>query len=191
MRNGGATMAGPIFTKAMGAIMAGVDTNFPQPDGVIQRNICFSNRGLSSEAVKGKTYTEWFLTTAQPDAQCTAKEEKTPSPSPTPTPSTTPEPEDEDATMTVSASPAGSAPVGTDVTFTATVTGGSTGNVTFMDGNRVLGVSPLVGGVASITTNQLPMGMRKITVTYTPPGADAEEVEGILQYQITNNNGRG
>ena len=186
MRNGGATMAGPIFTKAMGAIMAGVDTSFPQVDGVVQRNICFGNRGISTEAIKGKTYTEWFLTTALPDAQCSVEKE-TPSPSPTPTPSTTPEPEDEEVSVTVSASPAGSAPIGTMVTITATITGGATGNVVFKDGNRVLGVSPIVGGVASISTNQLPMGMRRLTATYTPPGAGSEEVEGTLQYQITNN----
>src|SRR6202007_1543573 len=47
MLNGGSIMAGPIFTKAMGSILAGVDTKFTPPSGVVQRDVCLSNHGLA------------------------------------------------------------------------------------------------------------------------------------------------
>lgn len=196
MLNGGSIMAGPIFTKAMGAIMAGIDTKFPSVDGVVQKNVCLSNHGIADQAVKGSTYTEWFLTTALPSASCSAK--PTPTPTPTPTPSDEP-----DATMTslqLSASPASSAPQGTSVTFTATISNSSaTGTVQFKDGSQILGSSPVTNGSASITTSLLANGQHTITATFVSTDGTTENATASISYQITGsgngnsngNNGRG
>lgn len=187
MANGGSIMAGPIFTKAMGAIMAGVDTKYPDVGGVVQRNVCTSNHGLADTAVKGSTYTEWFLATALPKASCSVKE----TPSPTPTPSATPTPTPEvELKMTLSASPAGGATPGTPVTFTALLSGATaTGTVQFKDGNQVIGISPVAGGTASMVTSSLSAGQHTITATFIPSGGDQDDddVEATLKYQISNN----
>jgi len=188
MRNGGSIMAGPIFTRAMGAIMAGVDTKFPQPTGVVQRNVCLGTYGLANESVRGKTYSEWFLSTALPKTSCSVS-----SPSPTPTPTATPTPStepDADIQVTLSANPPSSAQVGSSVTFTATVSSTTvSGTVEFRRGNQVIGTSPVVGGVASITTSSLPPGQHVIRAQFTPlANDDGDDVpEATLPYQITLN----
>jgi len=188
MANGGSIMAGPIFTKAMGAILAGVDTSFPEVNGVVQRNICYGNRGVAAEPVKDKTYREWFLTTALPTAQCSARNES-PSPSPTPSPTPTPSSEpDAELSLVLAVSPGSSAPYGTNVTLTASVSNAAlTGNIIFRDGNRVIGVSPLTNGSAALTTTQLTVGSHTLTASFNPPGGD-EELVGTVQYQITMGN---
>jgi 1A family penicillin-binding protein len=194
MANGGSIMAGPIFTKAMGAILAGVDTKFPEVGGVVQRNVCTSNHGLADNAVKGSTYTEWFLATALPKATCSAQ---SPSPTPTSTPSSTPNP-NQKLTVSLSANPATSAPQGATVTFTATLSDTATsGTVRFTDGNQLIGISPVVNGSASMVTAVLSPGQHTITATFTPNDT-GEQAEDSLKYQITSsdssgsgNNGRG
>lgn len=191
MSNGGSIMAGPIFTKAMGAIMAGVDTKFTAPSGVVQRNVCLSNHGLADKAVKGSTYSEWFLETALPKASCSVKE--TPSPTPTPTPSTTPD--DNEVTLSLSATPAGSATQGTPVTFTAMLSDTSvSGSVLFKDGNQILGTVPVVNGKASLTTALLGVGQHTITATIVSADDELDDVQDSINYQIINansQNGRG
>ncbi len=192
MLNGGSIMAGPIFTKAMGAIMAGVDTSFPTVSGVVQKNVCYSNHGLADSAVKGSTYTEWFLTTALPSGNCSVKE----TPSPTPTPSNTPAPSDAGLTLVLTASPTSSANESTTVTFTATLSDASaTGSVQFKDGAQAIGYSTVAAGKASMTTSSLSAGQHTITAVFTPSDGSGDTVVGTLTYQITangsNNRGRG
>jgi hypothetical protein len=58
---------------------------------------------------------------------------------------------------------------GSNVTLTATVTstsGTPTGTVTFFDGVTNLGSSPLVGGVGSISTSALSIGVHNVSATY-------------------------
>ena len=61
-------------------------------------------------------------------------------------------------------------PAGQKVTFTANVTsaapGGPTGAVAFFYGSTKLGYGTLSGGVASFTTNRIPVGSWTITATY-------------------------
>lgn len=189
MSNGGSIMAGPIFTKAMGAIMAGVDTKYPDVGGVVQRNVCTSNHGLADAAVKGSTYSEWFLTTALPRASCSVKN----TPSPTPTPSATPSPSPDALSMTLSAFPFGSASSGTTVTFTAKLSDiAATGTVLFKDGNQTIGTSPVTAGTASMSTSTLSNGTHTITATFTPSDSDEyDSVDATLKYQITGGNGNG
>lgn len=185
MTNGGSIMAGPIFTKAMGSILAGVDTKFTAPSGVVQKNICYSNHGLADNAVKGSTYGEWFLTTALPSAKCSVGSE-TPSPTPTSTPTETPA---TTTTITVSANPATSAQQGDSVTFTAVIVpAGSSGSVRFRDGTQLIGTSTVVNGSASITTSLLSVGTHTITATFVPNDGDQTQVTGTLDYQITSGN---
>lgn len=193
MSNGGSIMAGPIFTKAMGSILAGVDSKFPEVAGVVQRNVCMSNHGLADVAVKGSTYSEWFLSTALPAVKCSVSAPTpTPTVSPTPTPTTQP---DATLSMTLNASPIGSASQGTPVTFTATVSNLiATGTVKFMDGAKLLGASQVINGNASIITPLLSKGQHTITATFTPTDEDLYDTVSAppLVYQITStNNGQG
>lgn len=187
MLNGGSIMAGPIFTRAMGSILAGVDTKFTPPSGVTQRNVCFSNHGLADNSVKGQTYREYFLDSALPSARCSAKSS---SPSPSPSKSATPD-DDVNLSMTLSANPSGSAPQDTPVTFTVTLSdSAATGSVTFMDGDQTLGTRQVSGGSASIITPFLSPGPHTIVATFTPD--DSSQFDSItksLNYTISNGNG--
>lgn len=186
MANGGSIMAGPIFTKAMGGILAGVDTKFPDVPGIVQRNICFSNRGLADKVVKGSTYTEYFLSTALPTARCSVS---TPKPSPSPTATPTDEPKDEKkVTMTLSASPAGSSPQGAPVTFTASLSvSTATGTVRFRDDNQTLGTVSVAGGSATLTTILTNAGQHTITAEFSPFENDQfDKAEASLNYQVTS-----
>jgi hypothetical protein len=67
------------------------------------------------------------------------------------------------------------APHGSPVTLTATLAPANattlptpTGSVAFTDGSTPLGTAPLVGGVATLSTNTLTVGLHQITATYTP-----------------------
>jgi hypothetical protein len=56
--------------------------------------------------------------------------------------------------------------VGQTVTFTATVTSGATGSVTFKSGAIILGLVPLTGNTASVATSSLTAGSHNITAVY-------------------------
>ena len=82
------------------------------------------------------------------------------------------------AASTTLASSANPATLGQPVTFTATVTAGATGNVTFYDSATVLGAAALAGGRAAFTTALLPSGARAVWALYNGdatygPGASA------------------
>jgi penicillin-binding protein 1C len=189
MNNGGSIMAGPIFTKAMGGILAGVDTNFTAPAGVVQKNVCLSNHGLADSSVKGQTYTEWFIEAFMPTVKCSAVE--TPSPTPSSSPSTSPSTKPDELTMTLGANPPGSAPQGTNVTFTATLSDISAeGIVTFKDGNTTIGSSAVISGSASIITPLLGVGSHIITATFAPTNpSDTVSLSASINYQVTTKKG--
>jgi hypothetical protein len=52
------------------------------------------------------------------------------------------------------------------VTFTASVSAGATGTVTFLDGSTTLGTGTISGGVATFTSSTLNAGVHTITASY-------------------------
>ncbi|MFS2032601.1 Ig-like domain repeat protein [Polaromonas sp. CT11-55] len=70
-------------------------------------------------------------------------------------------------TTTALSSSVGAAPVGQNITLTATVTGTSpTGTVTFKDGGTTVGSSALSGGVATLATSSLALGSHILIADY-------------------------
>lgn len=173
MTNGGSIMAGPIFTKSMGNILAGVQTDFPQAAGIVQRNVCRSNGGLADGNQNGATYTEYFLSTALPSARCSVK--------PAEKKEETKQKEEESNTdrpvemaTALSVSPSGTTTFGTPVTLTATISGtGASGRVTFRDNGTVIGTQSISGGSASLTTGALTIGNHTLTASFTPADEDS------------------
>jgi hypothetical protein len=77
------------------------------------------------------------------------------------------------ATVSLKASPSPSV-FGAPVTLTASLTpSGATGRVTFYDGAVILGVSPIAGGQAALTTKLLGAGARTLRAHY---GGDASDL---------------
>jgi autotransporter-associated beta strand protein len=70
------------------------------------------------------------------------------------------------ATTTTLASSAPSAVAGSDLTFTATVSTATSGQVRFLDGAATLGTATLSGGTATFTTAGLAAGSHTITASY-------------------------
>jgi hypothetical protein len=93
------------------------------------------------------------------------------------------------STTTLAASPAGSAPFGQQVTFTATVTGGvntPTGMVTFKDNGATIGSDALDGsGKASFATTTLGGGPHSITAVYAGDNTYAGSSSSPLGYTIS------
>ena len=91
-------------------------------------------------------------------------------------------------TLTSSANPATS---GTNVTFTATVTGQNgivpTGQVNFLNGTTSLGTVTMANGVAAYTTNALAVGTHSISASYSGDVHYAVATVSITQ-TITNAN---
>lgn len=188
MTNGGSIMAGPIFTKAMGSILAGVDTKFIPPAGVTQRQVCLSNHGLADKTVKGSTYAEWFLTSALPALKCSVTE-----PSPSPTPSPTPTEQPDSSSLTLTANPPSPTAPGNPVTFTATIAdANASGTMRFKVTNQQtaasqnLGTFQVINGSASTTYIGAP-GSYLVTVTFTPLDSGSDTVTQTLTYTISNN----
>lgn len=185
MANGGSIMAGPIFTKAMGTILAGDSTEFVVPGGVVQRQVC-ADGSLAESEVKGKTRAEYFISTFLPTKSCATKpvveapvqkpdEEEADTDSPVET------------TMTFAGSPSGTAQLGTSVTFTASILPSTAeGTITFKDGNTTLGTAPVSGGSASFTTSTLTLGSHQISATFSPStSTDFETSNSQITYTIT------
>lgn len=191
MANGGSIMAGPIWTKAMGAILAGVATDFPIPTGIVQRQVC-SDGSLADGEVSGKTRLEYFLSTALPASSCSVKpEQKEEKPAEEEADTNSPV----ETTTTLAANPSGSAPFGTSVTFTAIVSSSAKGSVTFRDNGSVLSDVKVNGnGTASYTTSILLPGAHQITAIFTPDDDQKfkTSTSNTLSYSITTgNNGQG
>ena len=71
MKNGGSSMAGPIWRTTMTAGMKGIkNTPFTAPAGVERLTICRSNGQLATGGGTEGTYQEYFLRTAAPTGTC-------------------------------------------------------------------------------------------------------------------------
>ena len=73
------------------------------------------------------------------------------------------------SSVTVASSQNPSTPAAS-VTFTATLSAGATGTVTFMDGTTVLGPGTVSGSTASFSTSALSVGTHSITAVYSGDG---------------------
>ena len=82
--------------------------------------------------------------------------------------------------------------VGQAVTFTATVSGGTspTGNVQFREGATVLATVPLAGATAAFTTSALSVGVHAITADYAGDVDDAPSTSAPVN-QVVNGGGGG
>lgn len=186
MLNGGSIMAGPIWTKAMGNILAGVQTDFPMAPGIVQKNVCRSNGGLADTATSA-TYPEYFLSTNLPTTSCTVKpndvkaDEKKEDEQEADQPAET--------TTSLSVGPSGGSTAGSAVTLTATISvPGITGTVTFKDGATTLGTAQINGSVsASFTTTTLLPGTRVLSAEFTPSDTDRYESSSsdTVSYTVT------
>ncbi len=75
---------------------------------------------------------------------------------------------------------------GTNVTFTATVSGGTpTGAVVFRDGAATLGTVALSGATAALTTSGLPSGTRSITAQYLGSTEESPSTSSAVSQVIT------
>lgn len=187
MYNGGSIMAGPIFTRAMGAILAGIDSKFETVSGIVQRDVCRSNYGLADNSAKGKTYKEYFLSSALPTQKCYVTK-----PSSNPTPSASPTTQPQSLTLVLSADPSDGSTNGQPVTFLAVLSDESaTGTVEFYDdGSEMIG-SPVavIDGSASLIT-PLSTGNHTITSTYVPDTSLFQTVSSnSLIYKVTGGGG--
>lgn len=165
MANGGSVMAGPIVTKTLGKVLAGVDTKFSTPPGVVQRDVCYSNHGLADKAVSGKTYKEWFLSTALPSNKCSVSENK---PKPSNKPDSNNSGSNQSVTMSLVADPSSGATTSDSVTFTVTLSDSSiTGTVKFTIDNDDYN-SQIIGGTASVVVpaSTMGIGMHQVTAQY-------------------------
>jgi hypothetical protein len=85
-------------------------------------------------------------------------------------------------TVTSSANPSS---FGQMVTFTATVTTGATGTVTFKSGTATLGTVALTGNSANLSTSALATGTRSITAVYSGDGAYNPSTSPVLKQVVT------
>ncbi|MEU9132750.1 Ig-like domain repeat protein, partial [Kitasatospora sp. NPDC048540] len=74
---------------------------------------------------------------------------------------------------------------GQDVTFTATVTGPTSGTITFKDGDTKLGDSQINNGTATYTTSNLTTGDHTITATYDGDDTHTGTTSEPITQQIT------
>jgi hypothetical protein len=84
-------------------------------------------------------------------------------------------------TLTSSASPS---TYGNSVTFTATVTSGATGTVTFKNGSTTIGTATLTSGTASFTTSSLGGGSNTITAVYVGDSNYATSTSSTLTQTV-------
>jgi len=89
------------------------------------------------------------------------------------------------STTTLVSSPLSTGAYGTLVTFTATVTSGATGTVTFKDGTTVLGTSTLSSSTATFAIGTLVMGNHSITATYGGDATFTTSVSTTFAYSVT------
>jgi len=90
-----------------------------------------------------------------------------------------------DATSTTLAASPVSAKYGTPVTLTATVSGDAAGAVQFLDGSRVLGLSALAGGKATLVTDSLGAGSHALRATFGGDKWHAGSSSGTVTVTIT------
>ncbi len=88
------------------------------------------------------------------------------------------------STTTLVSSPLSTGAYGTSVIFTATVTSGATGTVTFKDGATVLGTSTLSSSTATFTIGTLAMGDHSVTATYGGDATFTTSVSTTFAYSV-------
>ncbi|MEV6522864.1 Ig-like domain repeat protein [Longispora sp. NPDC051575] len=94
----------------------------------------------------------------------------------------------QDTTTAFGIAPAGPVAQGSNVTFTATVTpAAAAGSVEFRRGANVVGTGTVSNGVATLTTNTLPIGTHSLTAAFVPANAAAfkPSVSSAQTYQVT------
>jgi len=84
-------------------------------------------------------------------------------------------------TLTSSSNPSTS---GASVTFTATVTSGATGTVTFKDGAAILGTDTISGTTAAYSTSALAVGSHSITAVYGGDAGYGESTSAVLTQTV-------
>jgi uncharacterized repeat protein (TIGR01451 family) len=79
------------------------------------------------------------------------------------------------------------APLGTTVTFTATVTGtgGVSGSVIFGAGGNVLGSAVVSGGIATLSTRLLPVGVYSLKATYSGDSTHAPSRSSAVNLTVS------
>jgi surface protein len=94
---------------------------------------------------------------------------------------------DKGCTTTTLTSSQNPSTVGSNVTFTATVSPNTaTGTVTFIDGTiNTLGMINLSGGMATLSINALPSGTRSITAVYNGNTTNATSTSAVLSQVVT------
>lgn len=75
---------------------------------------------------------------------------------------------------------------GATVTFTATITPGASGTVTFKDGNAVLGTVAVNNGTAILTTRSLTTGLHSITAFYGGDGSYQPATSSTLTQTVND-----
>ncbi|MCX6876155.1 MAG: DUF6288 domain-containing protein [Verrucomicrobia bacterium] len=89
------------------------------------------------------------------------------------------------STTTLASSLGATGAYGSAVTFTATVTAGASGTVTFKDGATVLGTGTLSSGQASIATSSLALGGHSITASYGGDATYAPSASGAFDFTVS------
>lgn len=85
--------------------------------------------------------------------------------------------EDAIAGVVLIASPTNPVPVNAPLTLTAALTPASSGgSMTFLDGDSVLGLGPVVGGAATLTLTDLAVGPHSLVAVYRPEDGSDEGV---------------
>ncbi|OJZ07381.1 MAG: hypothetical protein BGP22_17795 [Variovorax sp. 67-131] len=81
---------------------------------------------------------------------------------------------------------AGPVPVRTAVTMTASVADvSSNGMVTFFSGDIALGSAPVIGGIATFVSDELPSGVNSIRASYTNGAQKLASVSSVAQVTVT------
>ncbi|MDP9933603.1 Ig-like domain repeat protein, partial [Variovorax paradoxus] len=81
---------------------------------------------------------------------------------------------------------AGTSPLGSAVTLTANIEGTSPGGmVTFFSGETVIGSAPVVNGVATLSTTELPIGVDSIRAAYSGDTLRPASISPVVQKTIT------
>lgn len=185
MSSGGGSLAGPIWRTTMNQLVTQTGDPFTRPDGVVQRDVC-AGTGKLANAAGGNTYKEYFLSSALPAYGCNAQSEQREEAKPQEKEETTSKPVE--TSIAVAGSPNGSAPAGTSVTFTATVSPASaTGTVTFTRDGATLGSASVSGGKATYTMTSATAGTYQIAATFAPADtkAYAQASSAAITYLIT------
>jgi YD repeat-containing protein len=81
---------------------------------------------------------------------------------------------------------AGTSPLGSAVTLTASIAGTSPGGmVTFFSGSTIIGSAPVVNGVATLVTSELPVGANSIRAAYSGDVNRPASISPVAQKTIT------